>query len=70
LGPVRLAGTGRQRLVGRIPDVANGYVPWLALKAEKLKRIGLLALFVSSAVAIYFAAIWAAGLNLRQLLRR
>ena len=49
---------------------ANGYVPWLALKTEKLKRIGLLALFVSSAAAIYFAAIWAAGLNVRQLLRR
>jgi len=49
---------------------ANGSVPWLALKAEKLKRISLLALYVSSAIAIYFAAIWAAGLNLRQLLRR
>ncbi len=49
---------------------ANGAFPWLALKAEKLKRMGLLALFVSSAVAIYFAAIWAAGVNLRQLVRR
>ena len=49
---------------------ANGSVSWLALKAEKLQRIGWLALYVSSAVAIYFVAIWAAGLNLRQLLRR
>jgi putative peptidoglycan lipid II flippase len=49
---------------------ANGSVPWLALKAEKLRRIGLVALYVSSGVAIYFVAIWAAGLNLRQLLRR
>jgi len=49
---------------------ANGAFPWLALKAEKLKRIGLLALFVSSAIAIYFGAIWAAGVNLRQLVRR
>lgn len=49
---------------------ANGSVPWLAMKAEKLKRIGLLALYISGAVAIYFAAIWAAGLNLRQFLRR
>ena len=49
---------------------ANGSVPWLALKTEKLQRIGLLALFVSVGAAIYFIAIWAAGLNLRQLLRR
>ncbi len=49
---------------------ANGSVPWLALKAEKLQRIAWLALYVSSAIAIYFVAIWAAGLNLRQLLRR
>ncbi|QTN29524.1 murein biosynthesis integral membrane protein MurJ [Rhodoferax sp. AJA081-3] len=49
---------------------ANGSVPWLALKAEKLQRVGWLALYVSSAIAIYFVAIWAAGLNLRQLLRR
>lgn len=49
---------------------ANGSVSWLALKTEKLQRIGLLALFVSGGAAIYFVAIWAAGLNLRQLLRR
>ncbi len=49
---------------------ANGSVPWLALKAEKLKRIGLLALFISGGVAIYFAAVWAAGVKVRQLLRR
>jgi putative peptidoglycan lipid II flippase len=49
---------------------ANGSVPWLALKAAKLQRTGLLALFVIGAGAIYFAAIRAAGLNLRQLLRR
>ena len=49
---------------------ANGSVPWLALKPEKLQRVGLLALFVSGGIAIYFVAVWAAGLNLRQLLRR
>ncbi|MBC7917674.1 MAG: murein biosynthesis integral membrane protein MurJ, partial [Rhodoferax sp.] len=49
---------------------ANGSVPWLALKAEKLHRAGLLALFVVGGVAIYFAAIRVAGLNLRQFLRR
>ena len=49
---------------------ANSSVHWLALKPEKLQRTGLLALFVSGGVAIYFVAVWAAGLNLRQLLRR
>jgi putative peptidoglycan lipid II flippase len=49
---------------------ANGSVPWLALKSEKLYRTSLLAVFVSGGAAIYFVAIWAAGLNLRQLLRR
>jgi putative peptidoglycan lipid II flippase len=45
-------------------------VAWLALKSDKLKRMGLLTIFVSGSMAIYFAAIWAAGLNVRQLLRR
>lgn len=49
---------------------ASGSFPWLALQTEKLKRIGLLALVISCAVAIYFVAIWAAGLKLRQFLRR
>ena len=49
---------------------ANGAFPWLALKAEKLKRIGLLALLISGSIAIYFAAIWATGVKVRQLLRR
>lgn len=45
-------------------------LPWIALKAEKLKRMGLLALMVAGGAAIYFVAIWAAGLKLRQFLRR
>ncbi len=49
---------------------ANQAVPWLALKADKLKRAGLLAVLVSGAIAVYFTAIWAAGLNVRQMLRR
>ncbi len=49
---------------------ANSAVPWLALKDDKFQRVGLLALFVSGGIAIYFVAVWAAGLNLRQLLRR
>jgi len=45
-------------------------LPWIALKAEKFKRMGLLALMVAGGSAIYFVAIWAAGLKLRQFLRR
>ena len=49
---------------------ANSAIPWLAMHTEKFQRIGALALVVTGGAAIYFIAIWAAGLNLRQLLRR
>jgi putative peptidoglycan lipid II flippase len=49
---------------------ANSAIPWLAMHTEKFQRILTLTLVVSGGVAIYFIAIWAAGLNLRQLLRR
>jgi putative peptidoglycan lipid II flippase len=49
---------------------ANSAIPWLAMHSEKMMRIGALALVVCGAIAIYFIAVWAAGLNLRQLLRR
>ena len=42
---------------------------WIQLRAEKLKRIWLLALMLSSSVAIYFIALRAAGLKVRKLLR-
>lgn len=45
-------------------------VDWLALRAEGLKRIALLAAFLVGAGVIYLGAVWAAGLNLRQFLRR
>ncbi len=49
---------------------ATASIPWIALGAAKLYRIGALALVVSGGVAIYFVAIWAAGVNLRHMLRR
>jgi putative peptidoglycan lipid II flippase len=49
---------------------ASAAIPWLDLNSEKLKRIGALALVVIGGIAIYLGAVWAAGLNLRQLLRR
>ncbi|WP_298924099.1 murein biosynthesis integral membrane protein MurJ [uncultured Ramlibacter sp.] len=44
--------------------------PWLALRAEGFKRAGLMALLLAGSGAIYFTALWAAGLKLRQLVRR
>ena len=49
---------------------ANGSVDWMALRAQSFKRIWLLAIVLSSSVAIYFIALWAAGMNLRELVRR
>jgi len=43
---------------------------WIELRSESLKRIGLLALLMTGAVTLYLGAVWAAGLNLRQFLRR
>lgn len=49
---------------------ANGAFAWTQLRSESFKRIWLLALILIGSGAIYFAAIWAAGLKLRQFLRR
>ncbi|MFM2274304.1 MAG: murein biosynthesis integral rane protein MurJ [Pseudomonadota bacterium] len=45
-------------------------VNWTGLRAESLKRIGLMALVLIASAAIYFIAIWAAGLKVRKLLQR
>jgi len=49
---------------------SNSHFAWTALRAESFKRIGLLAAIVLASGAIYFVALWAAGLKLRQLARR
>ncbi len=43
---------------------------WIGLRAESFKRIGLMALVLVGAAGVYLGAIWAAGLNPRQFLRR
>ncbi|MDE2419166.1 MAG: murein biosynthesis integral membrane protein MurJ [Burkholderiales bacterium] len=43
---------------------------WIDLRSESLKRIGLLSLLMAGAVVLYLGSVWAAGLNLRQFLRR
>jgi len=40
------------------------------LRSESLKRIGLLAAVMAGSALVYLGAVWAAGLNLRQFLRR
>ena len=49
---------------------ANGHFAWIELRAERFKRVWLLALILIGSVAIYFVSIWAAGLKLHQLVRR
>ena len=43
---------------------------WTQLQATKGMRIGLLVLMIAGSALIYFGALWAAGLKLRQLVRR
>ncbi len=43
---------------------------WIGLRDQSFKRIWLLALVVISSAAIYFIAIWGAGLKVRKLLQR
>ena len=48
---------------------ANGAFGWTQLRSDGLRRIGLLALMLLASAAIYFAALRATGLKLRQFLR-
>jgi putative peptidoglycan lipid II flippase len=49
---------------------ATNAFPWIEMRAESLKRIALLAGLMVGAGGIYLGAVWAAGLNLRQFMRR
>ena len=49
---------------------ANGNFDWLGLRAQGFKRISLIALILIASAAIYFVALWATGMKLRQLIRR
>ena len=44
--------------------------PWLALRAQPLYRAGLMAAILAASAALYFVALWAAGLKLRQFVTR
>jgi len=43
---------------------------WVELRSESLKRVGVVASVLMGAALLYLGAVWAAGLNLRQFLRR
>ncbi len=49
---------------------AAGSFQWVALRGHALQRVGLMALVLIGSAAIYFVALWAAGLKLRQFVTR
>jgi putative peptidoglycan lipid II flippase len=49
---------------------AGGHFDWLALRAQPSARAGLLAAMLAASAAIYFASLWAAGLQWRQFVTR
>ncbi len=49
--------------------VAGWQINWVALQTNDLARVFTLALVLSGAAALYLGALWAGGLNLRQVLR-
>ena len=57
-------------LLGLFLVWANSHFAWTALRAESFKRVGLLAAILVASGVMYFVALWAAGMKLRQLLRR
>lgn len=57
-------------LLGLFLVWANSHFAWTALRADSLKRVGLLASILVVSGLIYFVALWAAGMKLRQFLRR
>jgi putative peptidoglycan lipid II flippase len=44
--------------------------PWIGMRSQGLQRAGLMALILLGSAAIYFVALWAAGLKLRQFVTR
>jgi putative peptidoglycan lipid II flippase len=49
---------------------ANSAFAWVQLRSDSVTRIGLLTMVLLASAALYFAALWATGLKLRQFLRR
>jgi putative peptidoglycan lipid II flippase len=49
---------------------AARHIDWLGLQAQPLQRAGLMAAVLLGVAALYFALLWALGLNLKQFSRR
>ena len=49
---------------------AAGSLHWVALQAHGWKRLGIFSLVLCGSVIVYFGALWAGGLKLRQFVRR
>ena len=49
---------------------AGQYIDWIGLRAQPMVRVGVMAGCLMGAVALYFGALAATGLNLRKLMRR
>jgi putative peptidoglycan lipid II flippase len=49
---------------------AESAVPWTRMPGQNFLRVGYMALVLAGSAAIYFVAIWAAGLKLKQFVRR
>ena len=57
-------------VLGALLVWANGHFDWVALREQRLLRIGLLAAVITGAAALYFGVLALAGLKLRSFLRR
>jgi putative peptidoglycan lipid II flippase len=49
---------------------AAAHFPWVAMRSQGWQRAGLMALMLAGSGAIYFVALWAGGLKLRQFVTR
>jgi putative peptidoglycan lipid II flippase len=67
-GRFLLQVTGATALVTVFLMWAASAFGWTALRAQPLERVGLLAAMLAASAIIYFAALWAAGVKLRQFL--
>jgi putative peptidoglycan lipid II flippase len=48
---------------------ANYGLPWVEWHAQPLLRVGAMAGLIAASAVLYFGALWAAGLKLRQFVR-
>lgn len=49
---------------------ANGAFAWTRMDGQRLQRVGLVAGVLTGSAVLYFTVLWAAGLKLRQFVRR